>query len=121
MTPESLAAASLEDSLEILECRCNTAAYTLDHYKPRKPSLTRLQQLLIYIATLSNSGNTKESYLILGEAVQEACEINLPLEEKWVNLSEFTREVRRKIFWNLYVWDRYADTVDSCGTCLIQL
>ena len=96
----------LDAQCDILESRCNAAACKLDSYQPRKPSLIRVQQLILYIATLVNAGNTKDSHAMLAETVKEAQEINLSLEEKWGPMSEFDKETRRKAFWNVYVWDR---------------
>lgn len=98
----------LDTSLDTLESRCNAAACKLDSYQPRKPSLLRIQQLLLYIATLVNAGNAKDSHAVLGEAVKEAQDINLFLVEKWPPMLEFDKETRRKALWNVYAWDRYA-------------
>jgi hypothetical protein len=95
-----------QEPLDTLEARCNTAALELDKYQPRKPSLLRVQQLLIYIPTLSNAGKSEETYEALRDDLKEAQDINLFLEDKWYGLSEFEKEARRKTFWNLYVWDR---------------
>ena len=101
----------LEGSLDSPEHEFNAAARALDDFnKPKKPSLIRVQQLLIYIPTLINSSNADESYSILGEAVDEARDIDLFLEEKWVGLSEFDKEVSRKTFCNLYLSDRISLT-----------
>lgn len=96
----------LDIPLDVLERLCNSSACKLDGYHPRKPSLLRVQQLLFYIATLTNDGNTKESYHTLAEAAKEARDIDLLLEDKWTSLNEFDKESRRKTFWNLYAWDR---------------
>jgi hypothetical protein len=91
---------------DLLKSRCNAAACKLDSYQPRKPSLLRIQQLILCIATLVNAGNAKDSHAMLGEMVKEAQEFNLFLEDKWEPMPEFDKETRRKAFWNLYVWDR---------------
>jgi Fungal specific transcription factor domain len=96
----------LQEPLEVLEAHCNASATKLDAIQPRQPSLLRIQHLLIYTPMLCNLGKAEESYEVLREAVKEAQKINLFLEEKWIGLTEFDKEVRRKIFWNLYVWDR---------------
>jgi Fungal specific transcription factor domain len=96
----------LDVPLDVLESRCNAAACKLDNYQPRKSSVLRVQQLLIYVSTLVNAGNAKDSHAALGEAVKEAQDINLFLEEKWDPMSEFDKETWRKTFWNLYSWDR---------------
>ncbi|KAE9364628.1 hypothetical protein N431DRAFT_388872 [Stipitochalara longipes BDJ] len=100
----------LDVPCDVLESRCNAAACKLDSYQPRKSSLIRVQQLVLYITTLINAGNTKDSHAMLAETVKEAQEINLTLEEKWEPMSEFDKETRRKAFWNLYVWDRFYCT-----------
>lgn len=96
----------LRVSLDELEMFCNYSACLLDGFLPRKTSLLRIQQLLFYIPTLTNVGNSKEAYHTLGEAVKEAREIDLFLEDKWPPVSEYDRELRRRTFWNLYTWDR---------------
>lgn len=94
---------------DALESRCNAVACKLDGYQPRTPSLLRVQQLVLYVATLFNAGNAKDSHAMLAETVKEAQEINLSLEEKWEPMSEFDKEIWRKAFWNVYVWDRYVE------------
>lgn len=93
-------------SLDAMESRCNAAACKLDSYQPRSPSSLRIEQLLLYVSTLVNSGNTAEAYAILAESVKEGQEINLFLEEKWPPMSEFDKEMLRKTYWNLFMWDR---------------
>ena len=91
-----------------LEAKCNKAASALDAIQPRPASLLRIQQLLLHIVILLNAGNTKDSYSVLEEAVKEARDIHLFLEEKWEPMAEFDRETRRRVFWNIHIWDRYV-------------
>jgi hypothetical protein len=58
--------------------------------------------LILYIATLVNAGNAKDSHAVLGETVKEAQEFNLFLEDKWEPMPEFDKETRRKACLNLY-------------------
>ncbi|KAG9236693.1 hypothetical protein BJ875DRAFT_493919 [Amylocarpus encephaloides] len=64
-----------------------------------------VQQLLIHVATVANAGNTKESSKTLIDAVREAQNIGLLLEEPNAGLSEYKQEGCRKVFWGLFIWD----------------
>jgi hypothetical protein len=92
-----------QEPLEVLETHCNAAALGLDASQPLRSSQLRIRHLLIYTPTLCNLGKAEESYEVLREAVKEAQNIDLFLEEKRVGLAEFDKVVRRKTFWNLYV------------------
>ncbi|KAF4628865.1 hypothetical protein G7Y89_g9290 [Cudoniella acicularis] len=62
------------------------------------------------IFTANNSGDAKAASNILNEAVKEAQDIDLFLEERWVEFSDFERERRRRAAWSIYVWDRFFCT-----------
>lgn len=105
--PHSTAEIVLEGkSCEDFESTCNEVASRFDTYRPRKPTLLRVRQLLLQIVTLLNNGDAKGSHITLEEAIKEARGVGLFLETQWIDLTEFEREERRKVFWYLYVWDR---------------
>lgn len=96
----------LDYPIDVLESRCDEAAYRLDSYRPRKPSVFRIQYLMLQTVTLMNAGDPKESYQALREGINEAHEINLFTEERWPTVHDSNAETRRKVFWNVYIWDR---------------
>jgi hypothetical protein len=105
--PQLTAETALEGrSATEFENSCNKAAARFDTYRPRKPTLLRVRQLLLHIATLLNDGDAKESHNVLGEAIKEARGVGLFLETQWTGFSEYEKDERRKLFWYLYVWDR---------------
>lgn len=107
--PNSPTYGIIDVPIDELEERCNAVASKLDNYRPRFPSLVRVQQLAFHLSSLQNNGDTKEFCHILAEAVKEARDINLFLEEGNADVSEFDRETRRKTYWYLFVWDRYVN------------
>lgn len=92
--------------LGVLENELYINAQKFDFRRPRVPSLVRVQQLFFHTCYLKNSGEIKESWFVLDAAVREAHELGLHLEDPGIQLNDFEKEIRRRTFWSLYVWDR---------------
>ncbi|KAL2062610.1 hypothetical protein VTL71DRAFT_5682 [Oculimacula yallundae] len=97
----------LEESIEAMESRCDEMATYFDSYQPRPPSVIRVQYMILRAVTLLTSGDPKESYEALHEATKEAHAIDLFIEERWPSLQNTEAETRRKVFWLLFIWDRF--------------
>lgn len=102
---------AFESPLDEISQRCYTAAQEFDRYQPRPPSLSRVQQLYFNLDYLRNRAEIKESWAVLAEVAKEVQDIGLHLERPRVPLTEFDMEIRRRIFWCLYEWDRYENSI----------
>ncbi|KAH8800388.1 fungal-specific transcription factor domain-containing protein [Xylogone sp. PMI_703] len=96
--------------LAVLENDLYGKASKLDAHRPRIPCLIRVQHLFFHICYLKNNAEIKGSWFALSDAAKEAHELGLHLHDINDNLSEFESEIRRRVFWSLYVWDRFMST-----------
>ncbi|KAG4437209.1 hypothetical protein IFR05_007298 [Cadophora sp. M221] len=97
----------LEDTIDAMEARCDELARHFDSYRPRKPSVIRVQYLILHAVTLTTAGDPKDGYQALLEATKEAHAIDLFNEERWPSLHDGDAETRRKVFWLLFNWDKF--------------
>ncbi|KAK0123943.1 hypothetical protein ONS95_008933 [Cadophora gregata] len=97
----------LDYSVDTMEARCDELARHFDSYRPRPPSVIRVQYMVLHAVTLVTAGDPKDGYQALLEATKEAHAIDLFNEERWPTLHDAEAETRRKIFWLLYNWDRF--------------
>lgn len=80
------------------------------------PTLPRVQQWFLRSSWLKSEGRAVEAWHALGQAIREAQEMGLhrELPRKPPNSSEniksiWNREMEKRVWVNLYVWDRYDD------------
>jgi hypothetical protein len=87
----------------------SSLADELDKSQPpfKKPSMETVQHRFLHVSYLKNYGKIRESWSVLSTAVKDAHEMGLHLKEPGITISELDMELRRRTFWNLYVWDRY--------------
>ncbi|KAH7324069.1 hypothetical protein BKA65DRAFT_555729 [Rhexocercosporidium sp. MPI-PUGE-AT-0058] len=97
----------LEDTVDAMEARCDELARHFDSYRPRKPSVIRVQYMILHAVVLITAGDPKDGYQALLEATKEAHAIDLFTEERWPSLHDSDAETRRKVFWLLFNWDRF--------------
>jgi len=97
----------LEESIDVMEARCDELACHFDSYRPRKPSIIRVQCMILMAVTQVTAGNPKDGYQALLEATKEAHAIELFSEDRWPTLHDAEAETRRKIFWLLFNWDKF--------------
>lgn len=79
-------------------------------------SLTSVQQLFFAACYAKNEGRMKEAWFLLGRAIRLAQDLGLHLEPPGVfgeQIDDLEKEMRRRTFWNLYIWDRYAFPFES--------
>ncbi len=100
----------LDTSREDLEKMCHETANRLDAYRPRPQSLILTQQLYFHINYLKNASKINECHSVLEYTIKEAQKMGLHLESPHQATSEFEMEMRRRTFWNLYVWDRFMSS-----------
>lgn len=79
----------------------------------RKPSIVTVQHRFYHVCYLNNYAKIRESWSVLTVAIKEAHEVGLHLKDPGLPLSQLDLEVRRRTFWNLYVWDRYVSIFES--------
>ncbi|KAH8697821.1 fungal-specific transcription factor domain-containing protein [Talaromyces proteolyticus] len=86
-------------------------AADLESKRPQKHSFLVVQHMFFRVCYLKNKGKIKHSWFVLADTVKEAHEIGLHLEDTLtLDMSELDRELRRRLFWSLYVWDRFMCT-----------
>jgi hypothetical protein len=96
-------------SSDSLISSCHMTACKLDTFLPKPKSLLRLQQQFFHIHYLKNSSNIGECWNVLRDTISIAQDISLHKEVR--EASEFDMEMRRRVFWNLYVWDRFMSSI----------
>ena len=72
-------------------------------------SFIGVQSLCLGLVFLKNEGRIKEAWYLMGNLVTIAYHLGLHLEgtsPQWSSLNELEKEMRRRVFWNLYIWDR---------------
>lgn len=72
-------------------------------------SLTSVQHLFFAACYSKNEGRMKEAWFKLGTAIRLAQDLGMHMESggpSSANLDDLEKEMRRRTFWNLYVWDR---------------
>ena len=73
-------------------------------------TLTSAHQMFFQTCYLKNEGRVKDAWYTLGSTVRLAQDLGLHLEQSApmsANINELEKEMRRRAFWNLYMWDRY--------------
>lgn len=76
------------------------------------PSIETVQYKILHGGYLKNYGEIRESWSVLNTAVKDAHEMGLHLKDPGVPISELDMELRRRTFWNLYIWDRYEQIIE---------
>ena len=110
----------LGNSLAALREQCNATAIALTRVpmvKGALPSITRIHEHFFHACYLKNEGAMKESWDVLGQAIHDAHELGLHLEDRKPTdklVSEYEREVGKITFWNLWLWDKYVTFSFDC-------
>ncbi|RLL92993.1 hypothetical protein CFD26_100764 [Aspergillus turcosus] len=96
----------LGENVESLSERYHLAAKQLSStIPPGKGGLTQVQQLFLTAAWYKAEAMFVESWHALSSAIHEAQELGLHKSLSKVGLSEFDREMRRRLWCILYSWD----------------
>ncbi|EPS32294.1 hypothetical protein PDE_07254 [Penicillium oxalicum 114-2] len=73
----------------------------------RKPSIVAVQHKLCHVCYLIKYAKVRACWSALNAAIKEAHETGLHRRDDNAAVDDLEMELRRQIFWNLYVWDRY--------------
>lgn len=98
----------LELSLDHLEEWFYSLANEIEKIQPpeRKPTIVTIQHRFYYVCYLRNYAKIRECWAALSVTVKDAHEMGLHLKDPGIPLSDLSMELRRRVFWNLYVMDR---------------
>ena len=105
----------LGNSLSALREQCNATAISLTRVPMMEeglPSITRIHEHFFHACYLKNKGAMKESWNVLGKAIHQAHELGLHLDSRKPNgrsVSEYDVEMGKRTYWNLWLWDKYAN------------
>lgn len=72
-------------------------------------SFTSIQALCFAASYLENEGRMKEAWYLMGNVINFALDIGIHREATAslsLQLSNVEKDMRRRVFWNLYIWDR---------------
>jgi hypothetical protein len=94
--------------LDLLAQRCHDAADRLDHFHPWKSSYLRVQQLFQKAIYEKGRARVKESWFLLNDAISIAQDLALHSEKISAEFTSVDMEMRRRLFWSLYVWDKFV-------------
>lgn len=90
----------------------NTACELASLLSASSPTLVRVQQWFLRSSWLKSEGRTVEAWHALGQAIREAQEMELHREQPRKTscvesvASIWQREIEKRVWVNLYVWDR---------------
>ncbi|MCJ1249679.1 hypothetical protein MMC30_006905 [Trapelia coarctata] len=93
-----------------LAARINSLCVSL----PGKRSLTCVQYLYYAACYQKNEGRVKDAYYALGDAIRLAHDLRMHMEispSSRAQMNELEKDLRRRAFWNLYLWDRFLSIV----------
>ncbi|KAJ5546563.1 hypothetical protein N7494_004148 [Penicillium frequentans] len=76
----------------------------------KKPSLVTVQHRFYHVCYLKAHARIRECWSILSATVKDAHEIGLHLKDPGAPFTELEMEIRRRTFWNLYIWDRFMSS-----------
>ena len=74
-------------------------------FTPGEKGVTQVQQLFLVITYLKGEGRFIDSWHAMAACVREAQEIGLHLDDRKMDISEYQRETRRRIWTSIFVWD----------------
>ncbi|KAI1318725.1 hypothetical protein F5Y16DRAFT_414385 [Xylariaceae sp. FL0255] len=99
-------------SLSDIRGQCNNAACRLDKLSSvatRNTAVTRIQSLCLLALSHSEEGHQRRFRSVFSQIIHEIKEAGMhrePLTSKPSGLNEIEQEVRRRVFCNVYIWDR---------------
>ncbi|KAJ5591491.1 uncharacterized protein N7459_001860 [Penicillium hispanicum] len=76
----------------------------------KKPSLITVQYQFFHVGYLKNYARLRECWSVLTTTIKDVHEMGLHLQHPNLPLTELEMEMRRRTFWNIYVFDRYMCT-----------
>ncbi|GAD94787.1 hypothetical protein AOR_1_408074 [Paecilomyces variotii No. 5] len=104
----------LGEKIQSLSERYHRVARQLSHSIPiGKGGLTQVQQLFLTAFWFKNDAKFIESWHVLAAAIHEAQELGLHINSSKTPMTEFEREMRRRVWCLLYSWDWQMSTMLS--------
>lgn len=103
------------EPLSNIRTKCYNTATTLTSLLKSvgaPPSHQQVLQLFYAACYAKNEAHVKDAWDLLGEAIQIS--VDLGMHEEQVarkDLPEFELDMRRRTFWNLYIWDRQVYSI----------
>lgn len=100
-------------SLSAIREQCDIAATMLIRSPSFKgpSSILRIHQYFFAACYLKNEGKMKESWDLLSEAIREAHDLGLHVEQPKSSehlVSEYDIEMGKRTYWNLWLWDKFV-------------
>lgn len=96
----------LAESAPNLHEKLHQAAEALSStFTPGEMGITQVQQLFLVVTYLKGDGRFVDSWHAMATCVREAQELDLHLDDQFMNISEYEREMRRRLWTSIYVWD----------------
>ena len=100
-------------SISVLQVRCRSLADALARLCESAGGLRTFagaQSLCFAACYMTNEGRMKESWELVGYAIRITQDLGIHLEaglqRLTPKLNDLEKEMRRRLFWNLYTWDR---------------
>ncbi|KAF2753059.1 hypothetical protein EJ05DRAFT_542249 [Pseudovirgaria hyperparasitica] len=84
-------------------------------------SLTCVHHLFYHACYMQNEGSMRDAWYILGNAIRVTQDLGMHLEEplrSQTPLNDLEKDMRRRAFWNLYIWDRFLSLVLDRSPCI---
>lgn len=103
-------------TLSAIREQCDAAATKLTRSPSFKgpSSILRVHQFFFAACYLKNEGRMKESWDLLSEAIREAHDLGLHLDQPKTDgqlISEYDLEMGKRTYWNLWLWDKFMSIV----------
>lgn len=99
----------LGENAQTLTDRYHQAAQKLsDHIPPGRGGIVHVQQLFLAAPWYKSESQFVESWHALDSAIRQAQEIGMHDDALSQGLSDFEKEIRRRMWCILYVWDKYV-------------
>jgi hypothetical protein len=74
-------------------------------FTPGEKGIMQVQQLFLVITYLKGEGRFIDSWHAMAACVREAQEIGLHQDDREMEISEYQREIRRRMWTSIFVWD----------------
>ena len=96
----------LAEDPSILPEKFHQAAESIGaNFTPGEKGLTQIQQLFLVVCWFKNEGRFIDSWHAMAKCAREAQELKLHLDDTGMQISEYEREMRRRMMTIIYVWD----------------
>ncbi|KAF2233368.1 hypothetical protein EV356DRAFT_207909 [Viridothelium virens] len=110
--------------VDIIRTHCNrlaTRLYRVCGELEGPQSLSCVHQLFYHACYVKNEGSIRDAWYALGTAVRVFQDLSVGLEEPLTSqtpINDLEKDMRRRAFWNLYIWDRFLSLVLGRSPCI---